>query len=1384
MTARLLLWGVLAVWGLFALTLGAIHLVIVPRIDEARPALERWAGRTLGVVVKVGAIEAQSDGPQTEGVGRFLPALVPSFGLRDVRLYDPAGREALHLPQVDLAISVRSLWRLGFERLVIDSPTLDVRRTAQGRIEVAGLDFSGDASDDNRAADWFFSQTEFLIRHGTVRWTDDLKQQPALALSDVGLLVRNGHRSHAFQLDATPPPQWGGPLSLRGRLREPLLDLAAAVGRDKGKTPWHNWSGELYADFARVDVGQLQPYLDLSEWGVSTRSGVGKLRAWSDMKQGQLVAATVDVSLAALNATLGKDLPELAIEAFNGRVNAQWSDAGFDVASDNLAFHTADGLSWPGGALRLKHVRANGAQPDNTSLSADRLELAAVAAIASRLPLPGNSRELLLRLQPQGRVEGLKANWQGREAVADGGPGGWQLDRYSAEGRVSDLAMQGGDPRTEASVDHVLPGRPGIRGAQVNFSLNQDGGHASVRVAQGALDLPGVFEERQIPVDLLETEARWRIQGTRIEAWLERLKLVNADAEGTANAHWTTSDPATSPSGSRFPGQLNLQAQLTRGKAERVFRYLPIAVGPLAQRYVREAVQGGTVGPVNFNIRGDMLDMPFNQPGAQGDFRIDAQLKDVDFAYVPAYLSGDGDSPWPALSRVNGRLLLDRASLHLSELQASLDGSPNVVLGQASVDIADLIHEPLLKVSSKVQGPASEVLDFVRTSPVNGFTGQVLQDATMSGASQLEFHLQVPLNEVERTTVQGAVQFAGNDVHINPQAPRLLNTVGKLSFSEKGFSIPAARAQVFGGELQFDGGMAPSAQGPSRIRFTGRGTATASGLREGDLGLVSRLSERATGSARYEVELGFRAGVPEIVVNTDLVGMAVNLPAPLTKAGSAPLPLRYDNKVLTVLADAAGEVARTDRFFLRLGAPAQPLATLEYERDLIGAQPRVVRGSMAAGLDEGETVALPPQGVQANIRFDELDTDAWDRVFSQMTGVDPRGAMIRPAEEEDASLRYLPTSLAVRAQALKVGGRTFNQVVVGGSREGNQWRANIDAEQLNGYIEYRQPSGNAAGSVFARLARLNLAPSAKAEFEELLQQPKSMPALDIEVNDFTLAGRQLGFVAIAARNESAGGQAREWQLTKLNLRVPEARFNAIGHWAIAPGAGAGEQRRTMLQIELDVRDAGALLARFGHEATVLGGEGTIRGSIGWVGSPMSLDYRSLSGQLNANIRNGQFLKVEPGAAKLLGVLSLQSLPRRLVLDFRDVFSEGFAFDFVRGDATIEQGVAHTNNLQMKGVNAAVLMEGSADIDREEQDLKVVVVPEINAGTAALIATAINPAVGLGTFIAQFLLGQPLQSAATQEFRITGHWADPQVEKVERRATKKAPPKTAGEGVLQ
>jgi uncharacterized protein YhdP len=169
----------------------------------------------------------------------------------------------------------------------------------------------------------------------------------------------------------------------------------------------------------------------------------------------------------------------------------------------------------------------------------------------------------------------------------------------------------------------------------------------------------------------------------------------------------------------------------------------------------------------------------------------------------------------------------------------------------------------------------------------------------------------------------------------------------------------------------------------------------------------------------------------------------------------------------------------------------------------------------------------------------------------------------------------------------------------------------------------------------------------------------------------------------------------------------------------------------------------------------------------------------MAGKLHLDVGQGQFLKAEPGLAKLLSVLSLQSLPRRIGLDFRDVFSSGFAFDFVRGDVNVAQGVARTNNLQMKGVNAAVLMEGQANLADETQQLRVVVVPEINAMTASLVATAINPVIGLGSFLAQAVLRGPLVAVATREFDITGSWSEPEVRAVPRRTAPAAIPPGPG-----
>jgi uncharacterized protein YhdP len=227
--------------------------------------------------------------------------------------------------------------------------------------------------------------------------------------------------------------------------------------------------------------------------------------------------------------------------------------------------------------------------------------------------------------------------------------------------------------------------------------------------------------------------------------------------------------------------------------------------------------------------------------------------------------------------------------------------------------------------------------------------------------------------------------------------------------------------------------------------------------------------------------------------------------------------------------------------------------------------------------------------------------------------------------------------------------------------------------------------------------------------------------------------------------------------------VPVAAYSAPS------AAGAPAARRTVLNFKLDIGDAGGLLARLGMPGTMRAGQGKIDGQLAWIGQPYAFDYPTLSGTLNIDVGKGQFLKVEPGAAKLLSILSLQTLPRRMLLDFSDVFNQGFAFDQITGDAKIDRGEAFTNNLKMRGSQATVLMEGTADIARESSKLFVVVEPDVNLGTASLAYAAINPAIGLTTFLLQWIARKPINKALTQQFEVSGSWYEPKVEKVDRSA---------------
>jgi uncharacterized protein (TIGR02099 family) len=1343
--AKWSLWLLLAASLLLALAWGALHGFIVPRIGELRPALELRASRVLGVPVRIGAISARSDG------------LFPSFTLHDVVLLDPQGREALALPVVEGALSPRSLWNLGFEQLLIEQPRLDIRRAADGRIFVAGLDFSRASDSEGRAADWFFRQTEFAIRGGWVRWTDEQRGAPPLVLAQVDFVARNQARRHLLRLDATPPPEWGRRFTLQGAFRQPLL--STHPGR------WQQWTGQLHADFAAVDLSQLRRHATL---GVDIAQGHGRLRAWADVEDGQVVGGTADVVLADVVASLGPELPPLALQSLSGRLGGKRLAGGFSFETQGLQFLAQDGQRWPGGNVAVSWTGPEGQQPARGELRADRLDLGALSQLAARLPLGAATHAALQAYAPRGLVDKVQVRWQG------------PLDRlqaYEAHGRASGLEVA-------ARPEEGKVGMPGVRGASVDFDLTQAGGQAKLAIAKGALEFPGVFEDPLLPLETLSADLQWQVNGAQLALNVNNLKFGNADVQGEAQASWRTGDPRKAPGATRLPGTLDLQGSLARADGTRVWRYLPLAVPKPARDYVQQAVQAGVATGTKFRVKGDLRHFPFADHKG-GEFLITAQVRDVRYAYVPRTLQ-PGAAQWPALDGLDGELVFQGQGMRVRGATGQVQGLPRLQV-QADAQIPDF-HEPQVLVQGRVKGVLGDALTVVNTSPVAGMMNQALAHASGSGPADVSLRLALPLHDLAHSQVQGTVTLAGNDVQLSADSPLLARARGAVRFSEKGFQLAGVQARAHGGDVRLEGGTRPGAAGePATIvQLRAQGTATAEGMRQArELGFLSRLARDFSGSTGYSLALAFRRGTPEVLLTSSLQGLGIHLPAPLNKPAEAALPLRY-------------EMALT-RDSLVPGAPLHELLSLDlgrvanvsYLRDLSGSVPQVMRGSIGIGLAPGESVAMPEDGVMANVQLGAFNVDAWEDALQRAMGAPAAGAGANAgAAEGGGGMAYLPTVLALRARELSMEGRTLHNVVAGGARDGRGWRANADAEERNGYLEYRQPITAGAGRLSARLGRLSWAASAASDVESLLeQQPANIPALDVVVDEFELKGRKLGRLEIDAINRGPGtvareGGIREWRLNKLSLTMPEASFAAAGNWAALgaqaalpggprPTVPASERRRTSMKFRLDIADAGQLLARFGMKDIVRRGNGQMEGTVSWIGSPMALDYPSLTGSFHVDVERGQFLKAEPGLAKLLGVLSLQSLPRRLTLDFRDVFSEGFAFDFVRGDVAIAQGIAATNNLQMKGVNAAVLMEGQADIAHETQDLKVVVVPEINAGTVSLVASVINPAIGLGSFLAQMFLRQPLMRAATQEFHVDGTWTDPRVTRVPRTGTPEA-----------
>jgi uncharacterized protein (TIGR02099 family) len=579
------------------------------------------------------------------------------------------------------------------------------------------------------------------------------------------------------------------------------------------------------------------------------------------------------------------------------------------------------------------------------------------------------------------------------------------------------------------------------------------------------------------------------------------------------------------------------------------------------------------------------------------------------------------------------------------------------------------------------------------------------------------------LHDMNRTRVAGVYQFTGNTVVVEPELPPVEQAAGRIEFTDASVRVQGVTGTILGGPVTITAATARDAG----VRVTLAGRINADAVRKGG---APFWVQHLRGATDWKAAINARKRNADVVFESSLQGLAIDLPAPIVKAAQDTLPLRIERRLLS---------ANQDRWSFSVGE----IVSMNALRRTDGARSTITRGTVRFGAAAAEP---DRNGVWVSGAVKAIDADRWLALLGQAGG--------------DTRIEW--GGVDVKVEALDVFRRRFNDLAVNVALQGGQWRGTLSGKELDGGITWF-PQGR--GKLVARMKTMaipGVAPGALPPDDSALRNQKDaeLPALDITAEQFSNKGRLLGRLELAAASEG-----REWRIEKLRINNPEATFGLDGIWqlGVAPP-------RTHVNLKLETSDIGKLLTRLGFPEGVRRGTAKIEGALAWNGAPYDIDYPTLSGNIVLEAAKGQFVKLEPGIGKLLGILSLQALPRRVALDFRDIFSEGFSFDEIVGAIKINRGIAGTENLRIQGPAARVVMSGDVDLARETQKVRVRVSPHISDTVSIAGALVGGPIAGVAAFIAQKVLKDPLDQMVSYEYSVTGTWSDPTVARLDRAVT--------------
>lgn len=1206
----------------------------------------------------------------------------PFFVIEDLRIGGEGDADPLVIPTAELKFDAWAPFKRGvsWQELRIVGVTIDVRRDADGRWQLEQW------RDEKQGAARDFGELDGLgnvrIVRSRMNLRDDLRGN-TLVIRDIDIdLVPGTVRSVI-----------SGRLNINAGTRP-------VVFRCEGRQSWSRI--QCYLEAKGFDPAAWTEGLALA--GLRIRQGEGDFGFWMDLRDGKVRNARLDWQLRALvlagqrPVSMGQGIdvePRFSLDASSGSIRFA-SDA-FGERLDILEGAEADAVG-----TRINVHRTD----DRIIVRSDQVDLGRFARFATVLePISPKLAGWLFEAAPSGRLTGLDL------VVADG-------TLVSIEARASELGMRA--TRRSPALENLAGRIHGDAGA-VFFTL--DGTTAS------AVDYPHVFGRRvPVVIEELRVAVMRGADRVRIEAWPLRLR-----GEGFALAGFVASDLQDGA-----PPLVDLGIEVFRSDIVAAKDFWPLnTMPPRTVRWLNEGLKSGWIDSGHAILRGHPSDWPFLDQ--QGRFEAIANVADVDLHYAEG---------WP-----DGRLHRATARFVNRTMNVRLDGAEvlgNRISGGTST-IADM-KDPVLTLDVAAVGDGANLLALMRQSPLSRRYGEQLAGLSIGGVGEVDLSLAIPLRpDLGEPQVDGRVRLRQADLVDEKWQLRFGQAYGNIRFSEAGFSADGlhvllgedlAQLSIATGSFVAD----PATHlAEASLRGTFPAQAAMSGFTE-----LNRLWPHIQGKAEWDLGLTIDRPVGEapsakhLTIASDLRGITLALPAPLSKDAETALPL----------ALGIGLPARGNALELELGNLMRMVARLPDDTQPFG-------GTIQFG--SAPPPPMPAAGIDIVGDVAALDLGAWAGLIGSLGGP-------APATPGAGAPETMPVSVAITAAEMNLLGRAFADTALVMRQQDDAMQLEFDGPGIKG--AFRIPDHDRARrGLTARFERLHwpeATPGLVAAKPATPLDPRTLPPLHLWVRDLKLGASQFGEARVETRPDDLG-----MRIDQFDTRSPVLTVRGNGWWRLTP-----EGERSGLDITFSSEDLGKMLGTLGYAGLVDGGQTVARLNGDWAGSPAQFGLPQMVGALTGEVGPGRIVDVNPGAGRLFGLVNFAAIPRRLTLDFRDFFEKGMAFDSIQAGFRLQDGDAFTDDLAIDSPSAEIRVTGRVGLRARDYDQVMSVRPRVGGALPVVGAVTAGPVGALAGVIAQGVLKKPLDEMASATYQVQGSWDEPKITLLSKTKPAPAPPPAA------